>query len=1412
MPPRLSLAHHILSISAMKLHLPARLFCALISLCAVLSVCSGTLAYAEDVSLLPLNGDSYSNGSVTYSNHQIEAFSWTDYEAVAFRNCKGTTTNSSSSSSVAYGGAVYNGGSTVILNNNGAIDFCDNRAGVYRRSESYYDGYYYGYGSYSYRYYNYSHGGAIYNSGNFHVNGNENICFQNNATYGTVSPSIYDSYYYYYGGAICNENTFSLNDNGNVFFGGNASSEKGGAIYNTGTFSLSGNDDVVFRQNWEGGNKRLRSIYHEGGSMSLDASAGHSITFYDSIYSASGTTLKLNETGTGDIIFTGETTEEDLRLMKGEEGTATEIQNSRTSQLSGKISLGGGRLIIRDEARLSASSNISLGEGASICLYNGQFGAGSSYTQTFGSGTTLNIVESGTIYNKVSLQSGSTMLLDKAQAAFNASLTMGDGMTLILKGYQKGETYTLLTASSLSVNPDNIHIIGNRGTVSAVGNSLVFESDYERLQWSGSGYWSDDSSKLWTSVETGEQMTFASGDEVVFNNGGTVNISGEVRPSAIEVSGTRAVTFRGEGGIIGLARLTKEGGNTLTINTANSYSGGTTINGGTVKVGHADALGSGEVALGNGATLDMAGHAIANELHLVGNSVVKNGSSFAGALVLESGTLSGDALQIAQQATVESGTIQNTLTGTGSLHKTTEGAVLLNGDNGYSGGTVVEAGTLVLGHLNALGSGDVKLAGGTLDLNQLEGSFCNRIIGTGGLTLDTQNHLSLAGDSSYSGGTILKNGTVTLLHEHALGTGVVELAGGTLDLNARDISLDNAVAGTGSLVVESEHSVTLNGNNSYSGGTTLNKGTLIAGNATAFGTAAVTVNGGTLDVNGQAMANAVVLNGGTLQGAEALTGNITAKNVTLTLQHDHALGSGRVELVGDMLVLTAQDIALGNVLTGTGTLVVESEHSLTLTGDNTYSGSTTLNKGTLTAGSATAFGTAAVTVNGGTLDVNGLAAANAVVLNGGTLQGAEALTGAITVTGNAALDTELNTSLLLESGTLSGTAIGNKSRVTAVGGELACDLVGRAALKVTGDTVFNGHATHTGGTTVESGSLTVTGTIDTDISVMGGALVVDTMELADGQAVSLEGGNISGKMVLGDNTYLSVWDDAVIDGDVTVRDGIVENDDCDLRITGTLALESGYTEIGGSLHTGTLTIAEGAKLVHGSEGQITVTAVEDAIAVLSGVSMEENMIHGTSAEERGKVDGAQIELAEGIDFSLRHLVLGATTRITDDPATAKLDDVTAELVMGVNTSLTGSDMLMAGTTLEQSGNPGVTLTLSDDSSVLMLEATTFDSLTLSGSTLVLELAGMTLEMFDNAELIAVSFTSGKGYATFDKSLAVTLSVDGINYERGYTMESDDTPTTMYFRGGKKPAATPEPATATLSLLSLAALAARRKRK
>lgn len=318
--------------------------------------------------------------------------------------------------------------------------------------------------------------------------------------------------------------------------------------------------------------------------------------------------------------------------------------------------------------------------------------------------------------------------------------------------------------------------------------------------------------------------------------------------------------------------------------------------------------------------------------------------------------------------------------------------------------------------------------------------------------------------------------------------------------------------------------------------------------------------------------------------------------------------------------------------------------------------------------------------------------------------------------------------------------------------------------------------------------------------------VLDDSELLENDKVFIEGGSHS----------LTVKNEVQL-VQMALKDGIVKLEGENNGIVSVTLTEGGELVLtaGAGLKTGDIIsmVASGkGELVISGDITIDNKGMKGKKGELASVSHADAKVLGDASISNVRVEDSVIDLAEGSTVGFEHVVLAATTRITDDPATANLDDVTAELVMGVNTSLTGSDMLLAGTSLEQSGNPGVTLTLSDDASVLLLESTTFDSLTLSGSSLVLELAGMTLEMFDNAELIAVSFTSGKDYATFDKSLAVTLSVDGINYERGYTMESDDTPTTMYFRGGKKPAATPEPATATLSLLAMAALAARRRRR
>jgi autotransporter-associated beta strand protein len=149
-----------------------------------------------------------------------------------------------------------------------------------------------------------------------------------------------------------------------------------------------------------------------------------------------------------------------------------------------------------------------------------------------------------------------------------------------------------LTSSAAAGNPAFVQL-------AVTGNS-------ESLVWTGAAgnAWNLNTTANWT----GTTGTFFNLDAVTFNDSsgvGTVTLTGTLQPKEITVSNnTTAYTFGGSGSMIGSAALTKSGTGTLAINTANTYTRGTTVNGGTVSIGTATALGSGFVAL-NGSTLQL---------------------------------------------------------------------------------------------------------------------------------------------------------------------------------------------------------------------------------------------------------------------------------------------------------------------------------------------------------------------------------------------------------------------------------------------------------------------------------------------------------------------------------------------------------------------------------------------------------------------------------------------------------------------------------------------------------------------------------------------------------------------------------------------------------------------------------------
>ncbi|EKE2773610.1 fibronectin-binding autotransporter adhesin ShdA [Salmonella enterica subsp. enterica serovar Truro] len=375
--------------------------------------------------------------------------------------------------------------------------------------------------------------------------------------------------------------------------------------------------------------------------------------------------------------------------------------------------------------------------------------------------------------------------------------------------------------------------------------------------------------------------------------------------------------------VTGGGQIIKSGSGELIVTGDNTYSGGTTISGGTLTVDHADSLGTGTIA----------------------NSSV---------------------LQVGE------GELENTLSGSGSLVKTGTGELTLSGDNSYSGGTTITGGTLTADHADSLGTGTIANSG---VLQVGEGELENTLSGSGSLVKTGTGELTLSGDNTYSGGTTITGGTLTAGHADSLGSGDIDNSG---VLKVGEGELENTLSGTGSLVKTGTGELTLSGDNTYSGGTTITGGTLTADHADSLGTGAI-ANSGVLQVGEGELENTLSGSGSlvktgtgelTLSGDNTYSGGTTITGGTLRADHADSLGSGDIDNSG---VLKVGEGELENTLSGSGSLVKTGTGELTLSGDNnTYSGDTTIADGTLIAANVNALGSGNID-NSGTLmlDANG---------------------------------------------------------------------------------------------------------------------------------------------------------------------------------------------------------------------------------------------------------------------------------------------------------------------------------------------------------------------------------------------------------------------------------------------------------
>ncbi|MBL7220295.1 MAG: autotransporter-associated beta strand repeat-containing protein [Phycisphaerae bacterium] len=484
-----------------------------------------------------------------------------------------------------------------------------------------------------------------------------------------------------------------------------------------------------------------------------------------------------------------------------------------------------------------------------------------------------------------------------------------------------------------------------------------------------------------------------------------------------------------------------------------------------------------------------------------------------------------------------------------TITKAGAGVLSLTAANTYTGGVALNAGAIRLSHISGMGGGSLATATGTTlgaDVNL--GAVANDIAITGTLNIDGPGNMELGG--AISGGALTINTTaagdiITLSNVGNSYTGATTVTQGVLLLGASGVITDAsavsvAANGTFNLAGFNETIGSLAG----AGGVSLGAGTLTTGGdgtSTTYsgimtGAGGLTkVGAGTMSLSGvNTYTGTTTITTGTLQllvGNDRISNssavNMGAAGIFDLNAFDETIGSltgaagSSVLLGGGTLTagIDGTDTTFAGVISEAGNFVKTGGGTMTLTGANSYTGTTTINAGILRVGAAGVItdGSAVTVGTNGTFNLNNLAETI------GSLAGAGAVTtggaGGILTTGGDGTST-----------TYSGIMSGAGSMIKAGAGTLT----------------LSGDSTYTGGTTLSA----------------GGILLGHHDGMGDG-AVS-----VTGASTLGASSVML----AAVDNNIAITDGVT------LTINGTenINFSGNFTDVGGG-NTGAVTLNTGAE-------------------------------------------------------------------------------------------------------------------------------------------------------------------------------------------------------------------------------------------
>ena len=754
----------------------------------------------------------------------------------------------------------------------------------------------------------------------------------------------------------------AITNNANVTFDQASNGTYTGAMSGAGAVTVTGGGTVTFSgaNSYDGGTTVSGGSTLQGTTTSLQGDITNNATV--AFNQATNGTYAGTMSGSGAVTVSGG-------------GTVT---FSRANTYGGATTIDSGTLALTGNASLASSSGVTVAGGAtfdvtgntSFTTIRNLAGAGtvqinnrlivSSASGTFAGviagsnpatsgltvagGGTFTLTGTNTYVGLTQIDAGTTLALSGSGSIASASLIALAGSATFdisqktsdvsVDGLAGGGTVSLGSRTLTSISGSSFSgVIQDGGIGGGTGGSLIVSGAGGQnlggvntytgsttvtagglLVLSGNGSIASSSGLNLSGAGAQLDISGANGNVTIKDLTGVAGSIIQTGTNFLVVGTANSTTFAGvidDSSAVG-GGLIKQGSGTLTLSGANLYTGGTQLNAGTLAIANNSALGTGGLTFAAGTTLQAVapGLSIGNAMTLAASSAIDTQENI---LVL-SGVLSG-----------------------GASTKIGNGTLVLSGVNTYTGGATVSAGTLqgttdsLRG--NILNNAAVSFAGG--------GTYAGNMSGIGSLTKVGPGTLVLTGSNSYSGGTMVTDGTLQGTTWSLQGT-IVNNATVAFSQASTGTYAGN-MSGTGGVTIGGGGTVIYTGNNTYTGGTSIAAGsTLQLGNGTAAG--------------------------------GSLVGNI-ANNGLLVFDQPMAA-------------------TYGGVMSGSGGFTLQ-QGIVTVTGNNTYTGATMVNGGMLVVNGSLA---SAVTLNngstlGGTGNIGALVANNAIIAPGNSI-------GTLTVNGN----------------------------------------------------------------------------------------------------------------------------------------------------------------------------------------------------------------------------------------------------------------------------------------------------------------------------------------------------------------------------------------------------------------------------